>query len=507
MNAARSAVERAGVYGHAAVNALVLDDWKALTDAHSSTLQRVEAGANLASWAIPEGKVVEIAAHALGKAGEFAAAHAAEQSAERAITSGVEHASEHAHDAVVAGNRWAERTPNQKIAEQHPMNPSTIWDRSLTPAELRGDFKNHSDFTAFEGPATERGGVKREWHHVVESQTADRFGAERVHSIKNVVAIEKAPIHRNISKEFQSKDEDLGLDAEGKKQSLRTVLKDKPWERHVAEGHDALNRQAGLLRKQGHELRAQGDELGAQRFEQRAEHLAPERALQATAARHQERLELHDRLHGLSKGHEVDEISHGRGTLGVMVHDGNHENGSRPAPAAERGTGARGAGSESHIEQRDGHKQTVTPATSRDGHAPQWSPNMPFNEFERLQARARGGSPAHAAETGLHLERDGRHESLPAGRRFEGTIQAVDGDRIVQHIGRNKTITWSREELAGHFSDAKAFDAMVQPGHYLQIGADRSGVVDVQQQFQDRSWQSLGNQPVPHHALWQSLGR
>ena len=73
MSAARSAVERAGLYGHAAVNALVLDDWKALTDAHSSTLQRIEGGASLASWAIPEGKVAEIAGHAIAKAGELAA--------------------------------------------------------------------------------------------------------------------------------------------------------------------------------------------------------------------------------------------------------------------------------------------------------------------------------------------------------------------------------------------------------------------------------------------------
>jgi hypothetical protein len=70
MSAARSALERVGVYGQAAVNALVVDDWKALTDAHSSTLQRVEAAADLASWAIPEGKIAEIAGHAVVKAYE-----------------------------------------------------------------------------------------------------------------------------------------------------------------------------------------------------------------------------------------------------------------------------------------------------------------------------------------------------------------------------------------------------------------------------------------------------
>lgn len=84
MSAARSAFERVSLYSHAAVNALVLDAWKALTDPHSSTLQRIEGAADLASWAIPEGKVAEIAGRALIKAGEVAAAHLA--------ASGVEHA-------------------------------------------------------------------------------------------------------------------------------------------------------------------------------------------------------------------------------------------------------------------------------------------------------------------------------------------------------------------------------------------------------------------------------
>ena len=84
MSAARSAFERVSLYSHAAVNVLVLDDWKALTDPHSSTLQRIEGAADLASWAIPEGKVAEIAGRALIKAGEVAAAHLA--------ASGVEHA-------------------------------------------------------------------------------------------------------------------------------------------------------------------------------------------------------------------------------------------------------------------------------------------------------------------------------------------------------------------------------------------------------------------------------
>jgi len=198
MHAARSAIERAGLYGHAAVNALVLDDWKALTDAHSSTLQRVEGGAGLASWVIPEGKVAEIAGHAIVKAGELAAAHVAEQSAEHAIAAGVEHAAGHTQEAAVAERKWAERTPNQKLAEQHPMNPSTIWDRPLSAPERNSHFKTANDATAFLGPATERGGVERDWHHIVEKVHADKYGqfpAERVHSVENFVPVPRA-VHR-----------------------------------------------------------------------------------------------------------------------------------------------------------------------------------------------------------------------------------------------------------------------------------------------------------------------
>lgn len=99
MSAARSAVERVGVYGQAAVNALVLDDWKALTNPQSTPLQRLESGADLASWAIPEGKVAEIAGHAVVKASEIAAAHLA--------ASGFEHAGVAA--AAIAASRGLSR--------------------------------------------------------------------------------------------------------------------------------------------------------------------------------------------------------------------------------------------------------------------------------------------------------------------------------------------------------------------------------------------------------------
>jgi len=439
MSAARSAVERAGLYGHAAVNALVLDDWKALTDAHSSTLQRIEGGASLASWAIPEGKVAEIAGHAIAKAGELAAAHVAEQSAEHTIASGVEHAAEHTQEAAVAGRKWAERTPNQKLAEQHPMNPSTIWDRPLTPAERSSHFKNADDATAFHGPATERGGELKDWHHNVEKIHADKYGQftpERVHSTENLMPVPRGT-HQGaggISAEFTAKDPDTGL-------SLREELKGKPWEEHVERGERAL----------------------------RSRNLDPDALRAETRARFAQRLELHDRLHGLAKGHETTtEITLGRGTLGVVVHEGQLQN-------------------------SDARSQT----SARSDGANSWSPDMPFEDFAKLQARIRGGSQTRETAHGLSYRRDGVETTLPAGRRLEGTIQHVDGDRIVQHIGRGQTATWSREELGSYFNDPKAFDAMMQPGNYVNVGMGNNGIVDAQQRFPDHSWQSLNGQPTP----------
>ncbi len=439
INATRTAVERAGLYGHAAANALVLDDWKALTDAHSSTLQRIEGGAGLASWAIPEGKIAEIAGHAIVKAGELAAAHVAEHSTEHAIASGVEHAAEHTQDAAVAGRKWAERTPNQKLAEQHPTNPSTIWNRPLTSAERSGHFKNADDATAFHGPATERGGELKDWHHNVEKVHADKYGqfpAEQVHNTENLMPVPRAA-HRGedgITAEFNTKDPVLGV-------SPREQLQGRPWEEHVQRGELAL-RDRGL----------DPDALRAE-----------------TRARFAQRLELHDRLQGLSKGHEAaPEISVGRGTFGVVVHEGQLQN-------------------------SDARSQTF----ARSDGANSWSPDMPFEDFAKLQARIRGGSQTRETAHGLSYRRDGVETTLPAGRRLEGTIQHVDGDRIVLHIGRGQTATWSREELGSHFNDPKAFDAMMQPGNYVNVGRGNNGIVDAQQRFPDHSWQSLNGQPTP----------
>ena len=435
MSAARSAVERAGLYGQAAVNALVLDDWKALTDAHSSTLQRIEGGASLASWAIPEGKVAEIAGHAIAKAGELAAAHVAEQSAEHAIASGVEHAAEHMQDAAVAGRKWAERTPNQKFAEQHPMNPSTIWDRPLTTAERGGAFKNPNDQTALLGAATERGGPERDWHHVVEKVHAKKlqFPSERVYNMENTMPVPRA-VHQGengLTAAFARKDEFLGT-------SPREQLQGKPWEEHVERGERAL-------RNRG---------------------LDPDALRAETRERFEQRLELHDRLHGLSKGHDVTtDISHGRGTLGVIVHEGHSQNG-------------------------DARWQ----ASARSGGANLWSPDMPHEEFAKLQARIRGG-PGRTEAAQPHIERDGVQQTIRPGTQFMGRIQSVDGDRITQHIGRGHTVTWSREELGAHFKDQHAFDAAMQPGNMVNIGVGRNGMVDVQQQFPGHGWESLNHQP------------
>jgi hypothetical protein len=435
MSAARSAVERAGVYGHAAVQALVLDDWKALTDAHSTPLERIEAGADLASWAIPEGKVAEIAGHALAKVAEQTASHLA--------TAGMEDAAEHVTAAAALGSRWAARSENAKIAEQHVANESNIWDRPLTDSERQGAFKSKDDLTALLGPATERGGPKRDWHHVVESSTESRFGADRVHNVKNVVAIERNPIHRDISKEFQQNDRLLPRGPDGNEQSLRTFLKDKPWERHVAEGEQRLLDRG----------------------------LDPARLRTETLDRFEKRIELHERLLGQSQELGKSKII----APGVLTSVDRNE------------------------QARDGDR-----GAAHDAKPSVWSPNMPLEDFATLQAQIRGGSASRDRPVGLHYQRDGSEMSLPAARRFEGRIESVDGDRIVQNIGRQgHTVTWSREELAGHFNDPKAFDAMMQPGHYVTIGADRNGTVDVQQRLPDHSWQSLGNQPIVHQ---QSLG-
>lgn len=208
MSAAHSAVERAGLYGHAAVNALVLDDWKALTDAHSSTLQRIEGGADLASWAIPEGKVAAIAGHALVKASELAAAHL--------TASGVEHAG--AAATALAASRG--------------------FGRPLADAERSGHFQSFDDFKKFMGPATEPGGELKDWHHNVEKTHADdthQFPAERVHSIENLMPVPRGPhqLKDGLTSAFSKVDPERGM-------SRREFLKGRPWEDHVDLGERAL---------------------------------------------------------------------------------------------------------------------------------------------------------------------------------------------------------------------------------------------------------------------------
>ena len=246
MSAARNTFERAQGFGKAALDALVLDDWNALTGAHSTPLQRLEAGADLASWVIPEGKVAEIAGHAIAKASEIAAARLASETALHATASGVEHAAPEI--AAIGAARW---------------NRSDILRRPLTESERGGAFKNVDDLKAMLRPA----GDGKDWHHIVESNTERRFGAERVHNIDNVVAVERNPTHRDISKAFQNNDPLLGPGPDGREQSLRTYLKDKPWEKHVQAGEQ--------------ELRANGLDPNSLRAE--------------TLKRFEQRLEAHDR--------------------------------------------------------------------------------------------------------------------------------------------------------------------------------------------------------------------
>jgi hypothetical protein len=397
---ARFAVDRAGTFGRAAVEALVLDDWKALTDVPSTPLQRLEAAADLASWAIPEGKIAEIAGHALAKvAAEQAVAHVA--------------TAEQTAAAAAVGKLWAARSGNAKIAEQHAMNPSKIWDRPLTVTERHGRFEDHHDLAALLGPATERGGVKRNWHHIVESKSG--FGSERVHNIDNVVAIEQKPIHVDISKTFQANDYRLGPGPDGKPQSLRTFLKGKPWDRHVAEGELEL-------RKHG---------------------LDPDTLRVQTQQRFETRVQLHDRLHGVSRGKEAPMIA---------------------VPGGQR------------------------PVTNA-------APDGPVKHG--MPARTPGASPIEHHASAFHVVRDGRTIAVSPGYTQHGRLLSSDGERIVQDVGRG-TAVYSRKELQAHFGDSKALDAMLKPGNYVHVGVGRNGAIDLQQQVPGRGWESLGDQRLPH---------
>jgi len=404
MSAARSAVERAGTYGQAAVNALVLDDWKALTSSQSTPVQRLEAVADLASWAIPEGKVAEIAGHAVAKATELAATHLA--------ALGFEHAG--AAAAAIAASRGLSRP--------------------LTEAERSGHFQSAGDFKKFMGPATEHGGPERDWHHIVEKNHADgtdQFTADQIHSVKNVVPVPR-DVHRGaggLSAEFNAKDEFLGT-------SLRERLQGQPWEDHVVAGQRALRRQG----------------------------LDPDVLRAETQARFGQRLLEHDRVHAISQERGSLQIA----TPGLLL-------GSAGVPT-----------------QQLGHEPVSAPRSNR---TMQWSPDMPFEDFAKMQAHIRGGSQRETPA--LHYERDGLETRLPLGGRLEGTIQRVDGDRIVQHIGRGHTAMWLREELASHFNDPKAFDAMMQPGNYVKVGVGNNGTVNAQQRLSDHSWHSLNGQPTP----------
>jgi hypothetical protein len=51
--------------------------------------------------------------------------------------------------------------------------------------------------TSFPGPATERGGVPRDWHHIVEKN--QDFKPEQRHNVDKGVPVARDPIHRRIS--------------------------------------------------------------------------------------------------------------------------------------------------------------------------------------------------------------------------------------------------------------------------------------------------------------------
>jgi len=67
------------------------------------------------------------------------------------------------------------------------------------------------------GPATQRGGPERDWHHVVEKIHADgtdQFPAERLHSVENMVAVPRGAhqLRDGLTSVFSKKDPEGGDD-------------------------------------------------------------------------------------------------------------------------------------------------------------------------------------------------------------------------------------------------------------------------------------------------------
>ncbi len=66
------------------------------------------------------------------------------------------------------------------------------------------------------GPATQRGGPERDWHHVVEKIHADgtdQFPAERLHSVENMVAVPRGAhqLRDGLTSVFSKKDPEGGM--------------------------------------------------------------------------------------------------------------------------------------------------------------------------------------------------------------------------------------------------------------------------------------------------------
>jgi hypothetical protein len=215
---------------------------------------------------------------------------------------------------------------------------------------------------------------------------------------------------------------------------LRERLAGMPWEEHVDRGEIALRRQG----------------------------LDPDLLRAETKARFDQRLVEHDRVYSNTRERGSMQIA----TPGLSL--GGSDASTQPL----------------------GHEPGSAPRSDR---TMQWSPDMPFEDFAKLQARIRGGRPE---ATQLHIEYDGAPRSIDSGTQFSGRIQSIEGDRIKQNIGYGHTVTWSREELGAHFNDSKALDASMQPGRMMSIGIGRNGVVDAQTQSADRSWESLNHQPL-----------
>jgi len=101
-------------------------------------------------------------------------------------------------------------------------------------SSLGKSFKSFSAFKRAAGPA----GAGKQWHHIVEQNKIGQFGAQRIHSTTNIVAV-PVRVHTRISAHYSSK-----LDFTGGK-TVREWLRGKSFEEQFQYGLDIMRRFGG----------------------------------------------------------------------------------------------------------------------------------------------------------------------------------------------------------------------------------------------------------------------